>query len=64
MRVWTDGHTDGHTHRQTNGRYYFIYRYRFIITENTKYALRMANPWATDGPAGERSPEGRIAMTP
>jgi hypothetical protein len=35
-----------------------------IVTENTKYGLRMANPRAADRPAGGWSPEGRVIMTP
>jgi hypothetical protein len=35
-----------------------------IVTENTKYALRVANPRAADRPAGVWPPEERIIMTP
>jgi hypothetical protein len=35
-----------------------------MITENTKYALRVANPRAADRAAGGSPPEGRIVMTP
>jgi hypothetical protein len=36
----------------------------FIVTENTKYALRVANFRAADRPAGDWPPEGHIVVTP
>jgi hypothetical protein len=38
--------------------------YYIIVTENTKYALRVANPRAADRPACGWPPEGHIVMTP
>jgi hypothetical protein len=35
-----------------------------IVTKNTKYALRAANPWVADRPTREWLPKGRIVMTP
>jgi hypothetical protein len=35
-----------------------------MITENTKYAFRVANPRAADRPAGSWLPEGCIITTP
>ena len=33
-----------------------------MITETTKYALRAANPWVANKPAGRWLPKGRIVM--
>jgi hypothetical protein len=38
--------------------------YSMIVTENTKYALRVAHPRVADRPAGGGLPEGRIVKTP
>jgi hypothetical protein len=35
---------------------------QFIVTENTKYALRVANPQAADRPARGWLPKARIIM--
>jgi hypothetical protein len=35
-----------------------------VVTENTKYALKVANPWAADRPAKGWPPEGHIITTP
>jgi hypothetical protein len=35
-----------------------------MISENTKNALRVANPRTADRPAGDWLPAGRIIMTP
>ena len=39
------------------------YYYYIMVTENTKYALRVADPWAADRTAGDWFPKGRIFMT-
>jgi hypothetical protein len=36
--------------------------YQSIVTENTKYALKVANPQAADRPAGGWPPKARIIM--
>jgi hypothetical protein len=35
-----------------------------MVTKNTKYALRAANPRAADRPPGGWPSEGRMVMTP
>jgi hypothetical protein len=40
------------------------YHYYLIVTETTKYALRVANPRAGNMPAGGWPPERHIVMIP